>query len=764
MASTYVIMLILASVCVTGYAPSAWGANTEAQDQRVAAPGPRHETAHFVGRQTCARCHQAQHALWRGSHHDLAMQEATEQTVLGNFDQASFSYFGVTSTFYKQGDQFMVRTDGADGDYHDYQISYTFGAYPLQQYLIAFPDGRLQALSIAWDSRPQKRGGQRWFHLYPTEHIAHDDPLHWTSLNQNWNTMCAECHSTHVKKHYDPQSARYDTTWAEIDVSCEACHGPGSRHVKWAQQTSEQREERKDIRKGLVVRLDERVAATWRIDPTSATPRRYPPKTTQVEIELCARCHSRRSVLSEDYVHGRPLLDTHLPSLLVDELYYPDGQIEGEVYVYGSFLQSKMYRAGVTCSDCHNPHSLQLRAPGNGVCTQCHLAAKFDTAAHHFHPPSSSGGQCVACHMPAKTYMVVDPRHDHSMRIPRPDLSVQLGVPNPCTQCHVPRTDAWAAAQLTKWYGHSPTGFQNFAAALHAGRSGAPSAERLLSQLADDVSAPPIARATALLNLRQYLSPASLPVLQRALQQDEPLLRVAAVQALEAVPPQQRKSLAWHLLTAPLRAVRVLAARWLAATPRRQLTADEHALLTQAIEAYIATQMVNAERPEAQLNLALIYADGGQFKAAEAAYRSALHRQPSFVPAYINLADLYRMQGKEVEGEHTLRQALIVAPRNAEVHYALGLSLIRQQRRTEAVDALAQAAALRPNNYRYSYVYAVALHAIGKPQQAIQTLEEAHQRHPAARDIIAALITYHREQGNMAAAHAYVAKLQALSR
>jgi hypothetical protein len=190
--------------------------------------------AEFVTTKVCAGCHAKEYKAWKGSHHDLAMQEASEKTVLGNFADAKFNYAGIASTFLKRDGKFFVNTDGPDGKLADYEIKYTFGVTPLQQYLIQFPGGRLQALGIAWDSRSKERGGQRWFHLYPKENIRAGNPLHWTGIDQNWNYQCAECHSTNLKKRYDASKAVYDTTWSEINVSCEACHGPGSAHVEWA--------------------------------------------------------------------------------------------------------------------------------------------------------------------------------------------------------------------------------------------------------------------------------------------------------------------------------------------------------------------------------------------------------------------------------------------------------------------------------------------------------------------------------------------------
>jgi len=190
----------------------------------------------FVGARVCGSCHQDELKRWTGSHHQLAMQPVNPRSVLGNFNRATFSNLGVTSTFFRRGAKFLVLTDGPDGRLHEYEIQYTFGVYPLQQYLISMPGGRLQALGIAWDSRLTAAGGQRWFFLYPDRKIRASDPLHWTGIDQTWNYMCADCHSTNVRKNYDQQKRSYSTTFAEIDVACESCHGPGSDHITWAQK------------------------------------------------------------------------------------------------------------------------------------------------------------------------------------------------------------------------------------------------------------------------------------------------------------------------------------------------------------------------------------------------------------------------------------------------------------------------------------------------------------------------------------------------
>jgi tetratricopeptide (TPR) repeat protein len=714
----------------------------------------------FVGRQVCASCHAAQEKLWQDSHHDLAMQEATAATVLGDFSGKEFTHAGTTSRFFRKDDRFMVRTDGPDGKLADYEISYTFGVAPLQQYLVAFPGGRLQALGIAWDARPQEQGGQRWFHLYPDERITHDDELHWTRLNQNWNGMCAECHSTHLQKNYDPKLKSFDTRWSEIDVSCEACHGPGARHVDWARKKPGW--EQHAGNRGLLMVLDERQGVHWQPDASTGTARRSKPREGSAEIEMCARCHARRSVISAAYVHGEPLLDHYLPRLLDAGMYYPDGQIQDEVYVYGSFLQSRMHQAGVTCSDCHEPHSLQLRQPGSGVCLQCHAADKFATAAHHFHKADSAGASCVECHMPPRDYMVVDPRHDHSFRIPRPDLSVTLGTPNACNVCHRGKSAQWAASQVQDWYGHVPQGLQNWAGTFAATRGGDPGAGESLLQLIRDSGTPAIARATALSQVGPYLNAQSLEVLVQGLWDDDPGVRASTTGMLEQLPAGLRVQLALPLLEDAVRAVRIEAARVLASVPTGDLDDRQQALLEQGIQEFIDSQLASAERPEAQTNLGNLYVQRGQLQQAEDAYRTAIELSPAYTPAWVNLADFYRSRQDEAAAEKTLREAIAGMSGVADLHYALGLSLIRQQQAAAAVTELQQAATLNPDSDRYIYVYAVALHSTGKPDEALLVLQGAHNRFPNNTDILGALVAFNRDQGNAEAADRYAKKLQSL--
>jgi predicted CXXCH cytochrome family protein len=712
--------------------------------------------AEFVGAAACAPCHQQEHADWSGSQHSLAMQEAGERSVLGDFDGARLTEGAVTSTFFQRDGGYWVRTDGPDGRLADFRVKYTFGVYPLQQYLVELPGGRVQALPFAWDARPAGEGGQRWFHLYPGQGIEHGSDLHWTGVQQNWNFMCADCHSTNVEKGYDAATGSFHTTWSEIDVSCEACHGPGSRHERWARYPrwigSLLWRDR-----GLAAPLDERRGVRWTIDPATGNARRSRPRATDAEVQVCAQCHSRRVQIAGGWRAGEPLLDHYLPSLLMPGLYHADGQQRDEVYTYGSFLQSRMFHAGVTCSDCHEPHTGRLRAAGNRLCAGCHSAAKYDLPAHHHHPAGSVGAQCVSCHMPDTTYMRIDARRDHSIRVPRPDQSVSLGVPNACNRCHADRTPDWAAERLEQWNGHQPTGFQHFAEAFSLDERGGAGADSALLAVFGDSAQPSFVRASALARLAGRPTPAGLEAAPAGLEDPDPLVRHAALTLLEALPAEQRVGPAAPLLSDSSRAVRSEAA-WVLAPVARGLFGDEAQAYARAQEEFIASQRYNADRPEARVTLGTFFAMLGRQSEAEAEFRSALDLFPRAVPAYVNLADLYRAQGREPEAERTLRQGLAVVPQDPSLHYALGLALARAGRLPEAVAELARAASLG-GSAEYEYAYAVALHSSGRQEEAIRTLERALARHPGDRDLLFALATFHRDAGEIDAARRWADRL-----
>ena len=726
----------------------------------------------YVGAAVCGECHQKELDLWKGSYHDLAMKEATADTVLGDFDDAELSAHGVSSRFFRRDGQFLVHTDGPDGELRDYPIRYTFGWYPLQQYLIEFPGGRLQCLGLAWDSRPREQGGQRWFHLYPGESMDHSNPLHWTAPDQTWNYQCADCHSTDLQKRYDPERDAYDTRYAEINVACETCHGPGSKHLDWARAAAakavqggegaaEPENGGADPTRGLLVDLSDRDGGQWQIDPQTVKPVRSVPRSSHTQTETCAQCHSRRGRIWEELTPGAPLHQGFRLALLDPALYFADGQIKDEVYVFGSFIQSRMYHQGVVCGDCHEPHSLKLRAEGNGVCARCHVAARYDTPEHHHHPAGTAGAACVACHMAQRYYMVVDERADHSMRVPRPDLAAALGTPDACTGCHQDKGAAWSAEAVAGWYPDSAYRGRHFGEALHSADVGAPDAAGRLLALAGDGTQPAIARASALDRLRDGPAPESLVTVPLLLADQDAQVRAEAVRFLELADLRTRIDLLWPLLSDPARTVRLETARVLAPVMRQGIGGKLQDQMAAALEEYVAAQTVNADRPEAHLNLGLVAAAAGEPRVAEQAYRAALSLQPGFTPARVNLADLYRSEDRESDALAELRKGLDAEPGSADLHHALGLAEVRAGRLNAAIESLARALELAPDNARYAYVYAVALDAAGRTAEAVPVLEGATAREPANRDLLVALVQYNAKLARRDAASGWLDRLAA---
>ncbi len=711
----------------------------------------------FIGSKTCGSCHAKEFNDWQGSHHDLAMQHANKDTVLGGFNNTSFTANGVTSRFFTNNNKFWVNTDSADGSLQDFEIKYTFGVTPLQQYLIEFADGRIQTLGIAWDTRLKTEGGQRWFHLYPNESINAGDELHWTGLQQNWNYMCADCHSTDLNKGYDAKTNSFNTTWAEINVGCEACHGPGKKHLQWANSSAELKQS--DISMGLNYLLDDRKTSSWVMDVASGTAKRHPSAQGNKEIEVCAACHSRRGLLKPGIEADGSFLNHYRPALLSQGLYHSDGQIQDEVFVWGSFAQSKMQAAGVTCSDCHQPHSLKLHAPQQLVCSQCHLPSKYASTEHHKHRPDSSGANCLDCHMPETTYMVVDPRRDHSIRIPRPQLSLVGDAPNACSQCHQGKSTDWAVAQFNQLWPDAKAPSQNWDTAFRLARAGQPQAEIALIRVIRDQKAPAIARATAVSELAPFLSPLSGQVLQGALADKSTLVRLAALGILTSLPEENRYQFAAPLLKDPVLAVRAEAARISAPALRAQISGAELRTLQAAIKEYISTQLENADRPESHLNLGNLYMQSGDPLAAENSLLQAIKLAPAFAPAYVNLAGVYSAQDNTKAANDILQQGIKTLPDNAVLHHSLGLLQVRAQRLTPAIISLRKAAELDPQSPRYAYVYGVALNSTGKTQIALDALTAAYLLHPRNQEIIFMLASINRDLGNTTEAIAWTNKL-----
>lgn len=706
---------------------------------------------HYVGRDACITCHQEQAVAYAGSHHDLAMDLATDRSVLGNFDDATLEHDGLVSRMFRDGDRFMVHTEGEDGKMQDFEIKYVFGVEPLQQYMVEFDRDeslaeneipRLQVLRISWDTEQK-----RWFYLRApdvNEKLEPGDPLHWTGIAQRWQTMCADCHSTNLQRNYDPKTNRYHTTFSEIDVSCEACHGPGSLHVELANSKSIFWDRRYQY--GLAKLKGD--------DP-------------EPQLQSCAPCHSRRGLLDTEFRPWEPYCDHFNLETLQPSTYFDDGQIKDEVYVYGSFIQSRMYHKGIRCTDCHDPHSLKLKHEGNATCTSCHqhAAGKYDVPSHHHHAVGSAGAQCVNCHMPHRTYMAVDPRRDHSLRVPRPDLSVRIGTPNACSGCHVKdqlesidpatrdslveyadwlqaaengneqvagaikATDQWCDEACEKWYGEDrkqPSHFGEVLAEFRHGDQVNPSTRKqaienmLRLALQQDDLTPAIARATALTDLATAGIAAAAPTAESILknQHEHPIVRAAAVNLMMAAPPTRVRRALLPLMDDASRLVRTEAARVIVVSGAYQsLRASDQSRVDLALREVREVYMATSDRAGAHMGWAMLCEGRGRFQDAVEAYETAMRVEPQTTGPRTNLASLLERLTEQLSGS----QAEAVMKR------------VRQLR-AEELPLLARDVGLAPENAALQYRYGLALYLAGQSDEALERLNRAVELEPDVPD------------------------------
>jgi predicted CXXCH cytochrome family protein len=533
------------------------------------------------------------------SDHYKSMQIASPDSMLGDFSDITVVFHGIESRFFSTGDEYFVDTLGDDGEPQTFPIKYTFGYSPLQQYLVELNNGHVQALNLAWDSRSQDEGGQRWFHLQPDEDITPEHPFFWSNHFQNWNSRCAECHSTDLQRNYDPVSLSYDTQWSEINVACEACHGPASDHVSMAQS---------GFFTGSLMGFEKNLSDNSQFVFEGDAVIAGNANTTSVEqLNTCAVCHSRRGIVGR-YEAQKDYHEQFQLSQLNQGLYFADGQIDDEVFVFGSFLQSKMYAAGVTCTDCHNPHSTQLKATGNALCQQCHRSDSYQTTEHHRHNLASAGAQCVSCHMPQRTYMQVDARRDHGFSIPRPALANKVGAPNACANCHENWEPSQVVANYIDLFGREST--SAWADANHEARNLNILALPNILAIADDTSVAPIRRASLLLQAASYPARITLESIQKNLRDSEPLVRRAAVDATAFLPPEGRLQILNSLIDDPVKSVRMAVASQLAASFAIASESDRPRIL-RIFEEYEQSLLLNQDTPGTQMNLAIFFYQRG---------------------------------------------------------------------------------------------------------------------------------------------------------
>ncbi|MEX0773970.1 MAG: tetratricopeptide repeat protein [Balneolales bacterium] len=723
-----VALVIFLSFCIV-YSCS----QTDEDDRERADPG-RHSMPKdhaFVGGETCQSCHSEEWEALKGSHHDYAIAEADSESVRGDFDDVEFREEDDVYRFYREGERYMVDISGREGQVEEHEILYTFGWEPLQQYLIDIGKGKWQSLHISWDTEKEQ-----WFSLQPDEQPDPDDWMHWSGGAMNWNTMCADCHSTNLQKNYIAEADSFHTTWSVTDVSCESCHGPGGEHVEFMNSA------------GSDSATDGRIRRDLNLARNSSQ---------MDEINTCAPCHSLRQELTDDYVHGDNYLDHFDPLLPHPGNYFADGQIRGEVYVYGSFLQSKMYAHDVQCSDCHDPHSLELKAniQDNSLCMQCH-EPNYNTPEHHFHEVNTKASQCVNCHMTGRNYMEVDYRRDHSFRIPRPDQSEKFGTPNACNNCHSDQSAAWASRAVDDWHGEERS--PHFSETLLKADAEGQGAYADLRKLISDPSQPEIIRATAVWYVGQFADRQHVDILEEAIQSSSPMVRSSAAKALENLPSEMSKPLLTKALNDSVRAVRVSAAQGLTEFADHDFEPVERDHFKNALQEYKTYLDVNEYFPQGLMNRGQFYENQGNIAEAMDAYRRALERDPYFNPARINLAYLHNGQGENDQAEQLLETVTEQEPEYGQAYYSLGLLQAEQNQLQEAIPYFKEASRLMPEQSRVFYNLAIALQTLGQPEEAETAYLQTIELEPENGDYRYGIVTLYlqQEQYEMAQEHAEV--------
>lgn len=658
------------------------------------------------------------------------MQEAYDSTVLGDFNDQTFRANGVTSRFFKKDGTYFIETEGEDGKNHDYAVRYTFGYYPLQQYLIEFPDGRLQPARVSWDSKNKK-----WFHQYPDQRIPAHDWLHWTGNGQNWNTMCATCHSTNLQKNYNFISDAYSTTWSEINVGCESCHGPGSRHVNFL--------------------TSDAYAAGTRL-PNSGL--MYARDTLpRMQVIACAPCHTRKADISNEALVSDQLLDVMIPQVISSEFYFADGQIKEEDYEYGSFTQSKMYHLGVRCSNCHNPHSGKLVKTGNDLCMSCHLP-KYNTAEHHFHKVNTEGSQCISCHMTTKTYMGNDVRRDHSFRIPRPDQTVAFGTPNACNGCHTDKNPSWAMQAVQKW--HGPQRAHHFSDDLVPGSKLDEKSETHLTALLSDRMQPAIARATAAFYLGSLGTAGSAQALTQALRDDQAMVRYYALRSLLRFPPSEWAQPASTLLRDPVRAVRIAAADLFHQIPQESIPAALQPAFRQADEENRKYLSYQTDFAVGNVMLADYELQSADYVNAIKHYVRGLEKDSLMNYARLNLSSAYNATGQNKAALTSLRDAAVIDPTNDRIYYNLGLLQYEMKDVAGATENFRKALKMNSRMPGLYYNYGLLLQQQGKLKEAEEVLLKGIRLEPRSSSLNYAMAVFYLQQGKRDAALRYAQMLR----
>lgn len=680
----------------------------------------------------CKQCHKKQFENWYISDHFKAMAKADNKSVLGNFNNQTISFHNIRNRLFIKNKQYFINTLNENKKYQDYKISYTFGHYPLQQYLIETKKGHLQALNIAWDSREKSEGGQRWFHLQK-EINGTKDIFFWTRHFQNANSRCIQCHTTNYSKNYNRETKTYNSSWSDINISCEACHIDVKKHLSLAKKNKFS-----NFQKDSLSHTVKKATWIFKKDKNSAiiaNPNFNILQNQKNIINICGTCHSRRENISK-FKTNEDFYDNFKLKMLEKNLYEIDGQILDEVFVLGSFLQSKMYKKGVSCTNCHEPHSQKLYFEGNNLCLQCHKKNIFDVKTHHNHKKNSIGSKCINCHMPQKKYMGVDFRADHSFSIPRPDLSILYNTSNACTNCHKNKSNLWAKKSLKNFLKKQNKNLSNK-------KDTYTKINKMLQNnnfsalnyfLTEEInSLAKIQIATLYEQLKKFPINNTYNILSKDLKNKNILIKLSAISALEYAPPKIKISLLFPLKDDKNLSVRNKITQVLSSS-FDFMNKEQKQIFKKLTKELIKTLEYNSDSPIYLTNLANLYINLKNFNQAKKLLKEALEIEANYLPANLNLADIYRIQGLEKKVFNTLKKTLTFAKDYSIVYYSIALHYLRINKVSQAIKYLKISISKKDANALNFYVYALALLKNNQIEKAKEILTKSLEKWPKAQN------------------------------
>lgn len=626
-----------------------------------AEPSASNDFSAYAGSESCRDCHRTEYDLWKQSHHALAERSLQPGDGIAFTPSHIFKHGSDTTTVRVENGQYQIVTRGLDGRVQPYPIVRVIGDDPLIQFLTPFPGGRYQVQEASYAPI-----SNQWFYVYGDDIRNPGEYGHWTGRGMNWNSQCAECHNTDLHKNYDAATDSYHTTMAEVAVGCEACHGPMKAHNEWQQAHPH----------------------STLPDPTVSSP--LPPSRI---VGLCGSCHSRNTDLTGDFKPGDSLYDHYSLEILdYSGRWYPDGQIKDEDYEFESFTSSKMYQNGVTCLDCHDPHSYKNTLQGNALCMRCHNGsypkAPAINPAEHQHLCASD---CIGCHMPVTVYMQRHPRRDHGFTIPDPLLTKELGIPNVCNRCHADKTTDWSLNYVEQWYGgkmNRPT--RDRAQWIAAAENGDDSAEAKMIGLMADTNQSPYWQAVAATFLEQWATdPVAQTALLAALKNYHPLVREKAVRSLQPVVGDTNVLAALKpMLNDPLRNVRVATA-WVLRD-----TVDMHSQAGTDLQRMLDLE---ADQPTGQFEEAIFLLSRQQPANALGHLEKATAWDPISPPFLCAQAQVQDQLGQFSEALKTLDRAANAVPDDPHIPYVRATILERNGRYDEAKTAANQALKIQPD-------------------------------------------------------------------